>query len=348
MLGQWTDVQSRGDGFATPPRRRPVVSRGSCARHPSCLRLPGPSTPSPRPRRRSRRSLRARRRGPRGPRRRPRRDRRRADRSRRPGRHACRSGWRGQVAARDRGRRARADALEGRVAWIQLASIRADDQVASELASGVGWPTCPRSASRPTSGRRWPARQALFVLDDAEHVIEGVRDVVESLAGIHGLRLLVTTTTPLACVEERVIAVEPLVPPADNADPAALADDPAVRLLIDRAAAAGGDDPADPDECRRSRPDRPAASTACHSRSSSRVRCCASSRRTSSSTGSTPGWTSPPRPRSGRPARGRPPATTAIGACGRRWTGATTCSRPRSRSSTAGSACSAARSGSSG
>ena len=132
-----------------------------------------------------------------------------------------------------------APAIDGRVAWIGLAAIRSDEQVASELASGVGLADVPAERLAADLRETLGGAPALVVLDDAEHVIDGVRDVVNALAGIPGLRLLVTTTTPLACAEERVIAVEPLAPPADDADPATLADEPAVRLLIDRATAAG-------------------------------------------------------------------------------------------------------------
>ena len=135
--------------------------------------------------------------------------------------------------------RAAAPTIDGRVAWIGLAAIRSDEQVASELASGVGLADVPAERLAAELRETLGGAPALVVLDDAEHVIDGVRDVANALAGITGLRLLVTTTTPLACAEERVIAVEPLGPPAEDADPATLADEPAVRLLIDRATAAG-------------------------------------------------------------------------------------------------------------
>ena len=80
---------------------------------------------------------------------------------------------------------------------------------------------------------------ALVVLDDAEHVIDGVRDVANALAGIHRVAAARDDDDAAGLRGGAVIAVEPLAPPADDADPATLADEPAVRLLIDRATPPG-------------------------------------------------------------------------------------------------------------
>jgi predicted ATPase len=136
--------------------------------------------------------------------------------------------------------------FDGRVAWIALASIAADDQVATELASGIGLADVPADRLREEIATTLGAAPALIILDDAEHVIGGVRAAAVLVAGIDGVHLLVTTTTPLARPDEAVIAVDPLDPPADDLGPAALAEWPAVRLLLDRAAAAGATIPLTP------------------------------------------------------------------------------------------------------
>ena len=238
--GQWTDVQSRGDGCPTPPPRRLVVSSG--------LMRPSPVvSPAARPEHAQPAATPA---FPATPPRPP------TDAL--VGRAAdlaavlaaltdpavrivtlAGPGGAGKSRLAIEAARAAAPAIDGRVAWIGLAAIRSDEQVASELASGVGLADVPAERLAADLRETLGGAPALVVLDDAEHVIDGVRDVANALAGIPGLRLLVTTTTPLACAEERVIAVEPLAPPADDADPATLADEPAVRLLIDRATAAG-------------------------------------------------------------------------------------------------------------
>ena len=126
-----------------------------------------------------------------------------------------------------------------RVAWIDLAAIGSDDQVVSELASRIGLADVPPDRLRAELAATLGAAPALVVLDDAEHVLDGVRSAVDILAAVDGVRTLVTTTTPLGWPDEAVISVDPLDLPSDDADPAQLIDCPSMRLLLDRAAAAG-------------------------------------------------------------------------------------------------------------
>ena len=60
------------------------------------------------------------------------------------------------------------------------------------------------------------------------------------MALIPSVRLLVTTTTPLARSDEVVVTVDPLELPADDRR-VGLAENPAIRLLLDRARAAGAE-----------------------------------------------------------------------------------------------------------
>ena len=136
--------------------------------------------------------------------------------------------------------------LDGRVAWIQLSAIESRGQVLSELASGIGLADIPTERLAVELAATLGAAPALVVLDDAEHVIDGVRDVADVLADVPGLHVLVTTTTSLSRPGERVLAVDPLALPADDVDPARLAEEPAVGLLLDRAAAAGATIPMTP------------------------------------------------------------------------------------------------------
>jgi predicted ATPase/Tfp pilus assembly protein PilF len=138
------------------------------------------------------------------------------------------------------------ESLDGRVAWIQLASIASDDQVQAEVASGIGLADVPEERLPAELSETLGSAPALLVLDDAEHVVDGVRSVAELLAQIDGVRLLVTTTTPLGRPDEAVIAVDTLEVPADDLEAAELVDNPSVRLLLDRATAAGADIPMTP------------------------------------------------------------------------------------------------------
>jgi predicted ATPase/class 3 adenylate cyclase len=76
------------------------------------------------------------------------------------------------------------------------------------------------------------ASRALLILDNAEHVIENVADLVEELLGrVAGLRILVSSRRPLDVEGEKVIPIKPL-----------RADGAAVELFIDRATMAGAAD----------------------------------------------------------------------------------------------------------
>jgi predicted ATPase len=136
--------------------------------------------------------------------------------------------------------------LDGRVAWIELAAIESREQVLPEVASGLGLADVPPELLGRELATTLGAGPALVVLDDAEHVIDGVRDVADMLVDVPSLHVLVTTTTSLSRPDERVLAVDPLALPGDEIDPSALADEPAVRLLLDRAAAAGATIPMTP------------------------------------------------------------------------------------------------------
>ena len=128
----------------------------------------------------------------------------------------------------------------GRVAWIDLGSIQAVDQVESEVVSGIGLGDVAADRLPDELAATLGGAPTLLILDDAEHVIDGVRAVADVLVSIPSVRLLVTTTTPLARPDEVVVTVDPLELPADDRT-VGLAENPAIRLLLDRAHAAGAE-----------------------------------------------------------------------------------------------------------
>ena len=79
-------------------------------------------------------------------------------------------------------------------------------------------------------------RELLIILDNCEHLIAAVARVADELLRVApGLRLLTTSREPLGIPGERLYPVEPLALPPSDADAAAAAGFPAVRLLLDRA-----------------------------------------------------------------------------------------------------------------
>jgi predicted ATPase len=136
--------------------------------------------------------------------------------------------------------------LGGRVGWIQLAAIGEDAHVLSEVGSGVGLADVKPERLPDELSATLGGAPSLIVLDDAEHVIDGVRSAADLFAGIDGVRVLVTSTTPLLRPDEVQIPVDTLDLPAEDLDPAALLESPSVRLLLDRATAAGASIPLTP------------------------------------------------------------------------------------------------------
>jgi predicted ATPase len=85
---------------------------------------------------------------------------------------------------------------------------------------------------------------SLLVIDDCEHVADGVADLVDrALAANHHVSVLVTAREPLGLVEERLVVLRPLglAAPEDGDDLAS----PAVQLFYERAEAAGATWPRD-------------------------------------------------------------------------------------------------------
>ncbi|WP_280298795.1 BTAD domain-containing putative transcriptional regulator [Nocardia neocaledoniensis] len=81
-------------------------------------------------------------------------------------------------------------------------------------------------------------QELLLVVDNCEHIIEHVADLVAALLGAApGLRVLATSREQLRLAGEHVVAIEPLTLPAPGSDPAVVAESDAVRLFVTRARA---------------------------------------------------------------------------------------------------------------
>ncbi|WP_158550753.1 BTAD domain-containing putative transcriptional regulator [Geodermatophilus sp. TF02-6] len=82
----------------------------------------------------------------------------------------------------------------------------------------------------------------LLVVDNCEHLVDAVAEVVAEVLGrCPGVRVLATSREPLAIEGETLFPLGPLAVPAEGAPPAEAAANPAVRLLLDRARAVGAD-----------------------------------------------------------------------------------------------------------
>jgi predicted ATPase len=112
------------------------------------------------------------------------------------------------------------------VVW--LASLRSADQVAGEVAAQVGMQRSGGHSNEEALARWLADRDVLLVLDNCEHVVSAVAELVEDLtARLPRVRVLATSREPLWVVDEVNVRLAPL-PEAD-----------AIRLFQERAGARG-------------------------------------------------------------------------------------------------------------
>jgi predicted ATPase len=126
---------------------------------------------------------------------------------------------------------------------VELAAIRDPPAVPDAVSTALG--VQPRAGLDVTARllEFLRPKRLLLVLDNCEHVVDVVGQLVEALvAGCPGVVVLATSREPLAVTGEQLRALAPLeVPSAGITDPAEAATVPALRLLLDRAADAAPD-----------------------------------------------------------------------------------------------------------
>ncbi|TCW83975.1 transcriptional regulator [Burkholderia sp. SRS-46] len=137
--------------------------------------------------------------------------------------------------ARDLRRRAR-----DTVYWVELARAATHDDVLCALAAaldlaGHGEPDLDGIANAIAASR------CLIVLDNAEHVVDVIASLVETLAArTDALHMLVTSREPLHVPAERVLRVAPLAVPSSGARADEIAGCSAVQLFLCRVRATAG------------------------------------------------------------------------------------------------------------
>ena len=109
--------------------------------------------------------------------------------------------------------------LRDGVFWVPLAGLSDPELVSSELAQAIG--------ARDDLAGFLRGKQLLILLDNFEHLLDAASAVSTVLAGSGGLRVLVTSRSPLHVSAEREFRLDPL-PPSD-----------AAALFVERARAIG-------------------------------------------------------------------------------------------------------------
>jgi predicted ATPase len=122
------------------------------------------------------------------------------------------------------------------VVW--LASLRSAEHVAGEVAAQVGLPRLGGQSYEDALAQWLTERDVLLVLDNCEHVVSAVADLVEGLtARLPRLRVLATSREPLWVVDELCYRLAPLPLAGTEASPTEIDASPAVRLFRERAGA---------------------------------------------------------------------------------------------------------------
>ncbi len=106
--------------------------------------------------------------------------------------------------------------VEG-VWWVELAAVADPARVADSLARVLKIPSDPYRDAATASAAVLRAGPALVVLDNAEHLLDGVRALVTVLRARAPLtRLLITSQEPLRVPDETIMSVGPLSLPFDD------------------------------------------------------------------------------------------------------------------------------------
>ncbi|MDG4831507.1 BTAD domain-containing putative transcriptional regulator [Solwaraspora sp. WMMD1047] len=129
-------------------------------------------------------------------------------------------------------------ATDQQVAWVELASLADPAAVASVFLNALDIPNPPRITPQDALITALHTRSIVLIVDNCEHVIEAVAQILAAIARFcPRVRVVATSRERLAVDGEHVLVLQPL-PVPDRYDPAAT-ESPSVRLFLDRLQAAG-------------------------------------------------------------------------------------------------------------
>jgi len=126
--------------------------------------------------------------------------------------------------------------FEGQVFFIGLADIESGHGVAGKIQKAFS-PQAPVFSEDPLP--LWGARKCLIILDNAEHVLDEARAVVQKILVAHpGVSLIVTSRQRLSLGGEQELPLSPLEGLKLSGDRHALDESPAAQLFVQRARSA--------------------------------------------------------------------------------------------------------------
>lgn len=119
--------------------------------------------------------------------------------------------------------------------FVELAPVVEPDLLPGAVAEAVGAPLRPGEARVDDVLRHLETRHAVVILDNCEHLIEAVNDLVHRIQKTcREVAIVVTSREPLHVPGEVVWHVRPLQVPVDSESPDAVVEAPAVRLFLER------------------------------------------------------------------------------------------------------------------
>jgi predicted ATPase/DNA-binding SARP family transcriptional activator len=131
------------------------------------------------------------------------------------------------------------DELPDGAFFVALAPLDDPDLVVATIAQTLGLAQSAATPIAETLARHLAERQLLLVLDNFEHLLETAPAVAALLAAAPGLKMLVTSRSPLRLAAEHELPVPPLELPDPSRlpDPASLSLYDSVALFVERARA---------------------------------------------------------------------------------------------------------------
>ncbi len=126
---------------------------------------------------------------------------------------------------------AAADSFADGVAFVELAPLRAADQVLPAIADAIDAPATTGIDGVSAVAEQLRHQTTLLVLDNVEHLLEVAPRIAALIEGAPGLTVLATSRAPLRIRGEMEVKVEPLAVPRGGDD----LDVPAATLLLERA-----------------------------------------------------------------------------------------------------------------
>ena len=132
-----------------------------------------------------------------------------------------------------------ADEFPDAIAWVELAPLHDPGQILGEVARAVGVGERSPDVAVSQVGDALAGREVLVVLDNCEHLLDGVPQIGELLAAAPGVRILATSRERLHLTVEHEYPLSTLPMPSDLevTDLDRLRGNPSIALLLARAPA---------------------------------------------------------------------------------------------------------------